>query len=72
MGVKGGRFNMNYLLCDSCAMNEAKHITWSSDEEFHQCCGCYIIEGNPPVDWHPDCMKTYNELKNTLVEKENK
>ena len=53
-------------------MNEAKHITWSSDEEFHQCCGCYIIEGNPPVDWHPDCMKTYNELKNTLVEKENK
>ena len=37
-------------LCDSCKINPSNHITWSSDRGFHQCCECYIKEGNHPAD----------------------
>lgn len=26
------------------------------------CCECYVKEDNPPADWHPECMKTYEEM----------
>jgi len=28
------------------------------------CCKCYVEEGNPPADWHPDCMRYYKEKQN--------
>ncbi len=43
---------------EKCACGDnANH--WSSREPRLQCCFCYVRAGNPPSDWHPDCMKHF-------------
>jgi hypothetical protein len=27
------------------------------------CCRCYIDDGNPPADWHPECVAAFEARK---------
>ena len=50
-------------ICSACNNKYAKHTVYSNkhgDEFF--CCECYVKHGNPPADWHKECMETYNKL----------
>lgn len=40
----------------------SSHTIYDDGFKKFQCCECYIKAGNPPADWHPLCMKTYNEM----------
>lgn len=46
--------------CSQCQERTARH---RFSEEKNLCCECYVKAGNPPSDWHPDCMRTFGEIK---------
>ena len=49
---------------EDCACGKrSSHGIWKNGKNFYQCCECYIKDGNPPADWHDDCMKAYRDLK---------
>ena len=48
-------------ICDRCGKNYANHILFG-DSKIYLCCRCYVLDGNPPADWHNECMETYNKL----------
>ena len=43
--------------CSNCHIHEAMHLG-----EAPMCCRCYVGAGNPPADWHVECMKAYDEI----------
>jgi len=50
------------MKCLTCGKNEACHrlSTIDSNKKLVQrnlCCTCYVMEGNPPADWHKECME---------------
>ena len=51
--------------------NPAQHMT--NDEEgrtWFYCCHCHVKQGNPPVDWHAECMKTKEELERNVIDED--
>jgi len=47
---------MKKCKCGKAAM----HVIWSvRTGKTYQCCSCYVKDGNPPSDWHRDCMLAY-------------
>src|SRR3990172_1644682 len=48
-----------HVPCTECNQNEAMHWVSKSGIERNLCCVCHVKEGNPPADWHPDCIKAY-------------
>jgi hypothetical protein len=50
-------FPADQSLCEVCGMHTSRHTEWKDSRERHLCCECYVREGNPPADWHVDCMK---------------
>lgn len=45
--------------CDKCGQRTAMHTINFGGKETHQCCDCYVADGNPPADWHRACMRAY-------------
>jgi hypothetical protein len=51
--------------CTKCQINKPMHTYYdpiNNPPQQFLCCECYVKAGNPPADWHPDCIKTYQEL----------
>jgi len=48
--------------CERCKLF-AHHVTTIGDDKYVQCCSCYIADGNPPADWHSECMEMYEAKK---------
>ena len=46
---------MEWKPCVKCG-KRASHV--QLPERF-LCCKCHVEEGNPPADWHLDCMRTF-------------
>ena len=47
-------------LCQICKNAQATHSVNGIDH----CCSCYMqLPNSTPADWHPVCMKIYNERK---------
>ncbi len=47
-------------ICARCGERPARHTIFRNGgvpEEEALCCICYVNAGNPPADWHPDCME---------------
>lgn len=60
---KGTQLEKQILCPATCDCGEkANH--WSGGNIF-QCCKCYVMGGNAPADWHPECMSTYQTLNAT-------
>jgi hypothetical protein len=38
----------------------ATHTYFQAGEHHFLCCKCYIAGGNPPADWHVECMQEFN------------
>lgn len=45
-------------LCDRCKRRQITHVV----DNNCFCCRCYVELGNPPADWHPTCMTTYEKV----------
>ncbi len=43
--------------CDKCDSPKPLHSV--GDKRI--CCRCYVVDGNPPADWHPVCMDEYRK-----------
>jgi hypothetical protein len=52
-------------VCDKCHRHQAMH----SEGNRKLCCGCYIEEGNPPADWHSECMQAYRSYKKSVLKR---
>lgn len=50
------------LRCDRCRKRPAMHTVCRPKTE-RICCQCYVEEGYPPADWHPECMKAYKRSR---------
>lgn len=46
--------------CGKPARHEASYL--DGRKVVLQCCECYVKEGNPPADWHSDCMIAFERL----------
>lgn len=44
-------------VCNSCG-GPAMHTVGGS---VHQCCRCYVFDGQPPADWHAGCLLAERE-----------
>jgi len=55
--------------CTECNQNEAMHWVSKSGIERNLCCSCHVKEGNPPANWHPDCMSAYLASKSFQPQK---
>ena len=42
-------------ICAKCGVNPSNHQIGNR----LLCCACYVEEGNPPADWHKECMRAY-------------
>lgn len=51
--------NESAKVCDECNINPAMHWSSKSGIESNLCCACHVKHGNPPANWHPDCIKAY-------------
>ena len=54
-------------ICDNCKKRPAMHTIgrwWKTPQDEYLCCICYVRKGNPPADWHLECVKMYNKIKN--------
>lgn len=38
------------------------HEIWTKGAFARLCCSCYVQAGNPPADWHDDCLISYKKL----------
>lgn len=47
--------------CSQCSEGVVTHTI--GDKGY--CCKCYVVNGNPPADWHTLCIETYNKQTNT-------
>lgn len=45
-----------HRVCYNCAKDWASHTVTNGGHTEYFCCACYVAAGNPPADWHPDCM----------------
>jgi len=50
-------------ICCQCCRRPASHSTSIHGHTLRRCCECYVKDGNPPADWHPLCMITYNQMR---------
>ena len=47
--------------CVKCG-KPASHDFGGGMGKYSMCCVCYVKAGNPPADWHPECMLTYKAI----------
>lgn len=45
-----------HRMCTSCCARLAMHECYVDGKNLSICCYCYVAAGNPPADWHTDCM----------------
>ena len=48
---------MNEEICTECGESFAMHIMYKNGVREAKCCVCYIKEGAPHAEWHPECME---------------
>jgi len=53
----------NLPLCTRCGMRVALHRVMKPPTVELICCQCYINDGNPPVDFHEDCVAAFEAKK---------
>ena len=46
---------MTPKVCDNCHVHQVMH----EGHPTNLCCGCNVLTGGAPADWHPVCMATY-------------
>ena len=51
------------MLCNKCKARPAMHTTFFQGKKIRLCCQCYMAYGNSPADWHPECMRIYENSK---------
>lgn len=44
-------------MCEKCKEREALHMQADGDESSQFCCQCHVAAGNPPSDYHEECVK---------------
>ena len=57
--------------CQLCGSKKnVLHQIWPPNEEKPSwyCCKCYVDGGNPPANWHPECMRTYKNRSKYIEE----
>jgi hypothetical protein len=50
-------------LCSRCGVRRALHRCLQPPTVMLLCCRCYIDDGNPPADWHPECVAAFEARK---------
>lgn len=56
-------------MCNKCKIRMALHTitVWAGKLNIklvtNLCCYCYVSAGNPPADWHVDCMRAKEGLQ---------
>lgn len=65
--ARGAKIKADQMRCDKCNERKAQHREFLAGVERNLCCRCYVEEGNPPADWHPECMTTYRAKADAKV-----
>jgi hypothetical protein len=52
-------------LCTKCQTSPATHDVYEMGNRHSFCCTCYVSEGNPPSNWHVECMKAWGKKQLT-------
>lgn len=48
--------------------NVARHTGFNKEGgKIRFCCVCNVRAGNPPAEWHPECMREAGREKETVV-----
>ena len=56
--------DLSQQICDICLFRRSNHqVNRVCDPNKYACCICYVRAGNPPSDWHTECMNEYRRLR---------
>ena len=56
LNAKKGGARKGRGMCTKCGLHIAQHVVIKHSDTRYLCCQCYVTEGNPPADWHAECM----------------